>query len=349
MSKNKFLRKDLQAFEPYRSEKANYSIKLDANESPYALADEVRQKAINWLSIEETLNIYPDSDSEELRGALALYYEIIPENIICGVGSDQLIDYITKAFLSPGDAVVIQPPTFAVYSLAASLNHGKVVELPADYSYNLDSCDIINTVANSKAKLLFLCTPNNPTGSSIPPETLVRIIENVNCPVVVDEAYAEFSGDSMLPFLNKYENMILLKTFSKAFGLAGARVGYAIAQPPLIEALETVKAPYNLPTLSQKLAVWALQSSGEYKSRVRAISIARDELFQTLSQLTNLLVTQSDANFLFIESDTNLYKLLLANGIISRNLKPGLKKFAIRLSVTLAETNKKIVEILSRA
>jgi len=328
---NKWVREDLKSYEPYNASAQPFPIVLDANESPWGLTETVRDNVAAWFANAENLNRYPDTNSTELREALASLWGLLRENIVCGVGSDQLIEYITKALLMPGDTLVTMTPSFSMYKLTAKLNHGRVEEFPLNADYTLDADGFIRFAKVHNAKLVILCTPNNPTGGSIPEADLLRIAAALDCPVVVDEAYAEFGQDTVIPHIGTYDNLLVLRTFSKAYGLAGARIGYAVAQKELADALHIVRAPYNLPTLSQRLAIEVLRDMEAYKERIETLRTYKDELFEKLSGLEGIHVFPSDANFIYIETERNISESLERHGIHARVFLRG-EKEKVRLS-----------------
>ncbi len=340
---NNFIRKDLQSFEPYSAKVKSYKHKLDANESPFGLTENVRKKVTDWLLNENTenLNIYPDTDNTCLREAISVMYGITPENVTCGVGSDQLIDYITKVFLNHGEVVLTHSPTFSMYSLAALINHGKVIEVNSTENYEVCADVIIEAANREKPKIIFLCTPNNPTGNLIRQQDLIKIIENVKSVVVVDEAYAEFSDETMIPYIDRYSNIIILRTFSKSYGLAGARVGYAIACEEMINAINIVKAPYNMPTISQMLATEAIKDSNIYKQRIEYLKEQKDYMYETLQKYDFMKVYPSASNFIYIISEKPLGKILEEKGILVRGFAWG----RVRLTVGTKEQNEDVLKV----
>ncbi len=341
-------RSDLKAFVPYHDAHKPFIHKLNANESPFTLTDNVRAKFLDWLQNRENLNIYPDTDSTELRAAISRFWGLDCENVVCGVGSDQIIDYITKAFLEFGDKIIIPNPTFSMYALTSIINRGKIIEAPLNEDYSVDVENTINITNDQRAKLLFLCTPNNPTGNSLNEQSLKRVLEGVNCVVVVDEAYAEFSGGTIIPYINKYENLIVLRTFSKAYSLAGARVGYAVACEQMIEVINKVKAPYNLPVMSQMLAVLALEDSEEYKKRVDYLKAQRESLYIELKKINWLEVYPSDGNFIFAKSSKLITNALEEKGILIRRFgKPMENAEVVRFTVGTKEQNSQLLMYLS--
>ncbi len=344
---NNWLRKDLRKFEPYHTPKMPYKYKLDANESPLGLSPKVKETIINWIQNEENLNIYPDTDNTELRNTLAVFWNVSPENITCGVGSDQLIDYITKAFLEYEEKILVLSPTFSMYGLSAIINKGNIEQLHLNDDFNITADEVIKKVNESNPKILFLCTPNNPTGNSISFSEITKILENVNIPVVVDEAYAEFSNSTFIDKIGNYKNLIVLRTFSKAYALAGARVGYAIANRDMIDAINIVKPPFNLPTLSQLLAIAVINDNKTYKDRIEYIISQREKVEAELNNISWIKVYKSEANFIYIESEKEINNSLMNNGILVRNFSltendriktPNIKE-KLRLTIGADEEN----------
>ena len=367
---NKWVREDLRGYEPYNATAKPAKIVLDANESPWNLPGEVRQDMLDWFANEENLNRYPETDCVELREAIAAIWgwDLSKENIVCGVGSDQLIDYITKAILSPGDTVVTTTPSFSMYGLTARLNHGRVAAFPLDagkgFRLELDTDAFIQFAKENNAKLVFLCTPNNPTGQTIQQQTLAKIAGALDCPIVVDEAYGEFVFDgmqpipgndeevmfdkpSMIPWVNELENVIVLRTFSKAYGLAGARIGYSISHPDLAEAINIVRAPYNVPTLSQRLAISVLRHLDVYKQRIHEMTggFGGYSMQTALSELDGIHVYESEANFVYFETEMNVSNALEAAGIRTRVFQRG-EAEKIRLSFGTKEQNETALAVI---
>ncbi len=341
-----WIRSDLKDHKPYNASEIEYKVKLNANESPFNLPKVVRKNIIKWFEDEENLNLYPDTDCIELKKELSKWYNVNVENIICSVGSDQLIEYICKIFLEPSDVVVVPSPSFSMYSITAKLNKAKIVEVKFndDLSYNADR--IIEACEENDAKILFLCTPNNPTGVTISCSDIEKILDNVDCPVIIDEAYAEFTNETMLPYINKYNNIIVLRTFSKAYGLAGLRIGYGIADKEFIQALEIVKVPYNLGTLSQKIAIEVLRNSEVYKERIEFIKQEREWLFEQLKSIKGLKVYKSEANFIYVESIVNISEYLSSKKILIRELKSSNGLYFSRITVGERKQNEKLIKKL---
>ena len=320
--------------------------KMDANESSFPLPESVLQAAIEWLKHED-LRIYPDTDCLELRKAIAGRYGLSVHEIICTVGSDQLIDYLSKAFLSEGDRIVVPRPSFSMYALSAEINHGSAVpfELTEDLRYPVDQ--ILEICRQNRPKILYLCNPNNPTGGVIPEEDLRRLIEGTDAIVALDEAYAEFAGFDHAEWTKEYPRLIVLKTFSKAYGLAGLRIGYGIAQAPLIRVLDKVRAPYNLGTFPQILAREALKCP-EYAERIRITASERDRIYAALAPYAGrngFMIYPSRANFLYMRTGSaGIEEYMLARGLSVRFY--GDAAGTIRVTVGRPEQNDALIEAL---
>ncbi|WP_058485096.1 histidinol-phosphate transaminase [Defluviitalea phaphyphila] len=346
MIKN-YIRKELRDFKPYHADFIQQKIKLDANESPFTLSENVKKKLIEWIENEENINRYPDTDSTELRKTLASFWNVSIDNVICGVGSDQLIDCMMKVFIEPGDKVVMPTPSFSMYSSTVVLNHGVPiqVELNSDYSYPIEN--IIKSCKENNAKILILCTPNNPTGNVLFEEEIKKIAENVKCPILIDEAYGEFTSSTMIPFIKEYPNIVVFRTFSKAYGLAGLRVGYGVGNKEIIDAIYLTKPPYNLNTISQKIATWVLQDYKIYKDRISYLKKEREYLLEELKSLPNIKVFNSEANFILIETNKlNLVKKLEEKEIFVRSFPKNSKTILIRITVGTKEQNKILINAI---
>jgi histidinol-phosphate aminotransferase len=341
-------RRGLRDIDAYRPVECKASVKLDANESPWALPENVTERLIRWLRGEENLNRYPDSDNTALKSAAAAFSGVGPRNVTCGVGSDQLIDMICRAFLEPGDCVITQKPTFGMYAVSVGLNHGRAVSLPIGYDVGA-ARELARAAESERAKIIFLCRPNNPTGGSMSEEGLHFLLDNAKCLVVLDEAYGEFAGVSSAGLIGKYRNLAVLKTLSKAFGLAGARVGYVIADSSLIELLDAVKPPFNIPTISQLLATWALEESGECMARAKRLADARDGLHNLLGSLGWLEADRSEANFLYLRSKRDIASILESGGVSVRRFPKSGDEYCVRLTVGTDEENKKVGDLLCEA
>ena len=342
MGIERYMREDLKGWTNYQVQPVQ-GRKMDANESPFPMEEDVRKKLADWIVNEEDLRYYPDTDATALRKEIAQYYGVKPEQVTCGVGSDQIIEYLAKLFLEPGDAILVPAPSFSMYATSAVLNRGVAIafELDPEQDFAFPVEQILERMREEQPKILFICTPNNPTGTGIKREQLIRILEQADCIVALDEAYGEFSDQSYLDLLESYPNLISLRTFSKAYGLAGLRVGYAIGSVEMIKAIDTVRAPYNLSTFSQKAAEMIL-GRPEYKEHVAWIRSERDRIYAAMKKLEGikgLYCFPSDANFLLIKSEVeNLGGKLLERGLLVRKYSGAMASY-IRVSIADQESN----------
>lgn len=303
-------------------------IKLDANENPYGAS----LRAIEaFTTLAATAPIYPDPESRALRSMLAEYAGIGAEHLLVGAGADELIDLIMRLFCEAGDAVINCPPTFGMYSFDAALNSAQVITVPrhADFSLNVEGIE--QAAQKSRAKLLFLCSPNNPDGSLIPPETLDRLL-TLPLIVVLDEAYIEFARtESMIPRIPTTPNLIVLRTFSKWAGLAGLRVGYGAFPLPIIAHLWKIKQPYNLNVAADAAARASLADLPILMANVERITAERERLERELAAISYLNPYPSRSNFVLarvtgIDALTVKQRLATEYGILIRYFdKPGLR------------------------
>lgn len=346
---NKWVRKDLLRFSPYHAPIRPYEIKVDANENPFAYQEEFAVHMQRWIEEKDHITRYPDTDAHELRSAIAKIYHVKSGNVICGVGSDQIIDSIMKVFLEPMDKVLVPNPSFSMYGQSAVLNHGQVVEFELDEEFNYSTELILQRIQEENPKILFLCTPNNPTGNIIKREEIIQILNRVDFPVVVDEAYAEFTKDSVIDLIDTYPNLIVLRTFSKAFGLAGLRTGYAVACEEMIDSIYIAKPPYNLSAYSQEASLFVLSKYNDYMEQTLLLQELRDSFYEELLKIQGIeKVYPSHGNFILIRiKDNKMIDRLSSNRILIRDYPPtGRLANCIRLSVGTKEENERILSVL---
>jgi histidinol-phosphate aminotransferase len=309
---NKLVRQNILNLSPYSSARDEFSgaegIFLDANENPNG-----------------NYNRYPDPHQAELKSVLAKVKSVAPENIFLGNGSDEVIDLIYRTFANPGkDKVIICPPTYGMYEVSANINDVEIINIPLLPNFQLDKQAIFETIEQDPAvKLIFICSPNNPTGNLI--EGIEVVIQKFNGIVVVDEAYIDFSPESSkAQSINQYNNLIVLQTLSKAWGLAGTRVGFAFAQSEIIALLNKIKPPYNISTLNQQQAIAKLSHPEEFESERNDILAERERLEKELLQLRIVRkIYPSSANFLLVEVDNanSIYNALVSKNVVVRNRK----------------------------
>ena len=305
-------RPNIWNLKPYSCARNEYdgvdaSVFLDANENPY----------------NNPINRYPDPLQKELKERIALYKGVSPEQIFLGNGSDEAIDLVFRAFCEPGvDNVVAIDPTYGMYQVAADINNVEYRKVLLDSNYQF-SADRLLAATDVRTKMIFICSPNNPTGNEMDSREILKLIEQFDGVVILDEAYNDFSErPSMLASLSDYSNLIVLQTFSKAWGGAAIRLGMGFASPEIIEILTKIKYPYNVNLLTQQKALEILDKREEQKEWVAAILKERGRVAEELLQLPVVeKIYPTDANFFLVKvTDADgIYKYLVAKGIIVRN------------------------------
>ena len=321
-------------------------LKLDGNENPFGPSP----KALEAVRRERNYHIYPDPDQRRVRQALAGYVGVDAERIVCGLGSDDLIDLIIRATLAPGDGVINCPPTFGMYPFSAEVCGGRVVDVPRLESFALD-IDSIEQAA-PQAKLIFIASPNNPTGNLMPPEDLERLLAT-GLIVAVDEAYIEFAGSrhSAVGLTARHENLVVLRTFSKWAGLAGLRAGYGVMSPVLASVLMNIKQPYNLNVAAGVAMLGALEDRALLDERACTICGTREKLFELLSAVPWITPYPSQANFVLCQLDgvdaVEVKDRLAKRGIFVRYFDTPMLRNHLRISVGLEEHNARLVQALT--
>lgn len=316
--------------------------------------DEFKGKATVWLDANENpnasnLNRYPDPLQLELKKEISVLKKVAINQIFIGNGSDEAIDLLFRAFCEPRkNKATIFTPTYGMYKVTAAINNVELVEIPLTKDFELPSQQTI-TSKTEEGGLLFICSPNNPTGNSIELARVKEVAKNFKGLVVVDEAYIDFSfSKSAISLLAEIPNLVVLQTFSKAYGLAGARVGMAFANPEIIAVLNKIKPPYNINTLSIKAALEVISNKVIVQEQIDKIIAERKRLRIALSNLQSVKkIFPSDANFLLVEfKDAQLiFKQLIANGIVVRNRTSQIKN-CLRISIGTADENQKLINVL---
>ena len=311
MNINNLLRKNIQNLKPYSSARDEYSgdamVFLDANENPF----------------NEPYNRYPDPLQKELKQKISGLKNIPANQIFLGNGSDEPIDLLIRAFCEPGiDNIVTINPTYGMYQVAADTNNVEVIKVSLTPEFELEPAKILEAV-NSNSKLIFLCSPNNPSGNSLNRESMLKIIQNFAGLVIIDEAYIDFArGKSFLPELDKYPNLVILQTFSKAWGMAGIRLGMAFAAIEIIQVLNKIKYPYNLNILTQQKAFELLENKEQVDTWIKMLIEERGKMAKYLVKLPFVTkIYPSDANFLLVSMTDarGIYNYLAESGIIVRD------------------------------
>jgi histidinol-phosphate aminotransferase len=353
----RFIRRDLASFGGYSAATspetldgktevtADKIIKLDANENPYGCSPKVREA----LSRFTNYHIYTDNDQTRLRSQLAKLTGIDARYIVAGGGSNQLIDLILRLFVAPGDEVISCVPTFGIYSFSTELCAGKMISIPRDAAFDVD-VSAVKAVITPKTKMICLANPNNPTGNLISREQILEILAT-GVPLMLDEAYYEFSGETLASLVGKYDNLIVLRTFSKWAGLAGLRVGYGLFPARVADYLLTIKMPYNVNVAALVAVEESLKDIDYLKRTVAKIIAERERLYQELKKISWLKGYPSRSNFILCEllkgDAKQLRQKLQDKGILVRYFdQPRLKNF-IRISVGKPEHTDALIRVLA--
>lgn len=333
------IREDLHGLKPYDAHYAPGLIRLDANENPFDPPPEVMEYIISRMG-KGFFGRYPDPMSGELVSELAGYFGVGPERIMVGNGSDELILNIMLAFGS-GRKVLITSPTFSMYSIHARVAGALPVDVPRGPDFEVD-VEAVVRAAGDEPGVIVICNPNNPTANATSPADIVAVAGSVKSLVVVDEAYIEFGGQSCVPLLDKYPNMVVMRTFSKAFGLAGMRVGYLLAGRPVVRELLRIKQPFNVNSFSQLAARAAMMYKDLMDEQVRQIIKLRNALVRDMKDIPGVKLYPSDSNFFLFKTgkpEVEVHRQLMDRGIMVRYLEvPGGDQF-LRVSVGTPKEN----------
>lgn len=340
---NQIVRPNIARLKPYSSARSEFEgeaeIFLDANENAFG------------SPAGPGLNRYPDPLQRELKEAIAAMRGVRPENIFIGNGSDEAIDLLFRIFCEPGrDECIICPPTYGMYRVSADINDVAVKEVPLREDFSLDADGVLGSLAR-QTKIVFICSPNNPTGNVMDRTSVFRIAESFSGIVVVDEAYAEFAdAESLMASIASHPNIVVLRTFSKAWAMAGLRVGMAFADDAIIELMNRVKPPYNVSGIAQRAVLEALRSDKQISQWINQAISERWRLAKELSRLSVVeKVFPSDANFLLVKTSdaAGIYKELIRTGIVVRNRSRVLFcDGCLRITVGTPEENDRLLESL---
>ena len=342
---NNLVRENIKVLTPYSSARDEFKgearIFLDANENSFG------SPLTKWY------NRYPDPLQWELKKKIGSIKAVKPENILLGNGSDECIDLLIRAFCEPQqDNIVICPPTYGMYEVYAAINNVPLKKVPLTPNYQLD-LEALSEAVDERTKLIFLCSPNNPTANSLIREDVEMILNNFDGLVVIDEAYINFSRQrSFTADLQDYPNLVIMQTFSKAWGLAALRLGMTIASPEIIDILNKIKPPYNINQATQELAMKALENLEDVNAMIKEIVAEREKLAKELEELPLVeKVYPSDANFLLakVPDALSVYNFLKAHGIIVRNRSNViLCEGCLRITIGTPAENKELVEKLKQ-
>lgn len=338
---SKLARPNIRSLKPYEANEIPCKVKLDANESPYCIDITPDKKIL------QRLNRYPDPEAKELKKAISKALKINIDNILLGNGSDELIYYLITTF---GGPVLYPVPTFSMYGIIAQAIGEKYICVPLDKDFDLDEGKMLAAIKKYNPKLIFLSSPNNPTGNCFSAEGILKIIEASKGIVVVDEAYQPFSSEKgFLPLLKDYKNLAILRTLSK-IGFASLRVGFLIANEGLINEVNKVRLPFNLNALSQAMALEAFKNKDMIESQIKNITSERERLFEELSKINNVSPYPSEANFILFKTKNAdiVFQRLIKNGVLVRNLSSAVKD-SLRVTVGTPEENNFFIKALRKS
>ncbi len=327
-------------------------IKLGSNENPLGPSEKSMEAIKKSLHL---ISQYPETNLGPLKEKLALYSGVASSNIIIGGdGADEILDVLGKTLIEPGDEFIVPLPSYMYYEFTLKIHGGVPVYARWDMEKNELDVDSIIEVLSEKTKIIFLCTPNNPSGTLIGKEDLKRVLESTDALVVADEAYFEFSEVDNVDLLKDYDNLLLLRTFSKVFGLSGMRIGYAISNPEFIEYMHRVKPVFSLTKLSYEAASAVLDDEEYIKKSIEIGIQSREFLYENMSKFDKLEVYPSKSNYLLVGvkgtgmTSSEFAEELLKRGVIVRDCASfkGLDDYWVRVSVGTMEEDARFIEIL---
>ena len=317
-------------------------IRLNGNENPYGPSPKVSSALGDY----ENYNYYPDPGQRNLRRVLSGYLNVEPEKIVAGNGSDELIDLLLRMYVGIGDNVIIPTPTFGMYSFSAGICGGEAISVERDENYEID-LTAMKAAITPKSKIIFLTSPNNPTGNIVP-EYQTRALLDTGLLVVMDEAYFEFCGDTAIPLLTEYQNLVVLRTFSKWAGLAGLRIGVGAMDSRLAATMMSMKPPYNVNLAAEVALTTSLEDTPGLLERVAEIVAERERMMQQLLDVPNLTPWPSRANFILCEvpdgRGQEIFDGLCSRGIFLRYWSSGRLKNFIRTSIGLPHETDAVVD-----
>ncbi|MEA2086478.1 MAG: histidinol-phosphate transaminase [Candidatus Caldatribacteriota bacterium] len=350
----KYYRDSLRELKPYDPHEVPYKIKLNANENPYSLPEEIIEEILRKAKNLEYSH-YPNANSEKLSEIVSSFWGLNRDNIVIGNGSDELIDYLIKAFSEKGRRLITTAPSFAMYKIYSIVNGANFVQIPlsqSDFSLNVDK--ILEEAKKEDSSVVFIAYPNAPTGNYFAEEKIIKIIEESGCLIVVDEAYFEFGEKTFVPLISRYNNLVILRTFSKAYSLAGLRVGYLLSNPEIINEVRKVKSPFNVNTFSQLAAQVVFENKEILKDSIKKIVEEREKLINRINELPPFKAHPSRTNFVLVEvgskENTDLvYNGLLEQGILVQTVSDPVfstSRYFLRITVGNREENDILLEKL---
>jgi len=342
-------RSGLEFLPTYSVEEISWPIRLDANESPYDMPPAVKARILEKLSA-LPFNRYPELTAHSLKTTIAAGFGMKAANVLIGNGSSEILEKLCYAFGGAGRSIVYPSPSFSMYKIYVKLADSKPVPVALNADYTLDADKLLEAANQAEASVILLCNPNNPTGGVLPPEQIEYIVANTGSLVVIDEAYHEFYGKTSVDLLNKYQNVAIARTFSKAYGLAATRIGFLLTSESIAQILGKVILPYSVNALTLATAEIVYTMRQEYAASIAANSRERARITTALSAIDGMTVYPSQTNFLLVKSDNiaAMLEQLSAKDIGIRDFSkvPGLTN-CIRIGVGTPTENDAVLEALT--
>ena len=336
-------KQSVKELQPYVVNPVVCSVKLDANEGNKDLFKDL----IKDIGDDFYLNLYPDDNYTELKEAIVNYIGCKIENISVGNGSSELLDLCVKTFVDTNELILSLDPTFSMYSIYAKIVNSRYIGAGEGNDFIINVDDVIKSIEENDPKLTIICNPNNPTGTTIKRDDVLRIVKSTDNVVIVDEAYMEFSNESVVDEIENYDNLIVVKTMSKAFSMAGIRTGYLIANEELVKTIEKVRPPYNLNSISALLATKALKQKDKMLSYVENLKVEREKIYEKLLDM-GVKAYKSGANFVFFSSKVdNLAEKLIDNDVLIRKFGGKLDNY-YRVTVGSPKENEAFLDAMKK-
>jgi histidinol-phosphate aminotransferase len=345
-----YVKPEIKEISAYTLSQYEHEIKINQNENPYDVPAELKKEILDFAE-KRSWSRYPPFVPEDMQNALAEFTGWTADGILVGNGSNELVQALMTVFINRDDKLVIPAPTFTLYRLIGGILGADVVEVPLKPDYTYD-CDKMEQEFLDGGAMLIICSPNNPTGAVYPVDRLEKLLKQTDKPVIVDEAYCEFSGETVADLLEDHDNLIVLRTFSKAFSLAGLRIGYAQMDPELAVEVSKVKLPYNINFITLAAAEKLLKNKELLIKVIEELIAARDEMIIEMNTIDGVTAYPSKANFILFETSftpKDVFMKFLDDGLLVRDVSsyPMLEK-ALRVSVSTPEDNAKFIGTLKK-
>ena len=350
MELKQFFRADLSELSPYHVEQPDHCVKLDANESPFDLPNEILKEVLKEIG-KLRFHRYPDPSSNRLRTAISGMINVDKDLVVVGNGSDELISYILQIFAKFDVRAFFPSPTFSMYRIFAQVFGVPFTEIKLGSNFELVGETWQSYLDKYPKNLVFLAYPNNPTGNLFSEDILHKILLRSDTILILDEAYFEFSGKSLLSLVHQHPNLIVTRTFSKAYGLAGIRCGYMVAHPDVVSEVNKVRMPYNLNRFSQAVAMLIIKYREILKPYVNSILEERKRVYDRLVAIDWCRPIPTDSNFILFQTSKpadQVFNKVLSHGVLIRNLsRPGLLENCLRVTIGTAEENDQFLHAIT--